>query len=80
MITVSPNGRGFLEGSFIDRYGAECSIQKSSLAFEDCIWLGCNHETVDPQGRPCGARMHLTREMVSDIIPLLERFVETGEL
>ena len=80
MVDLSPNGRGFLVGSFIDRYGAECSIQKSSIAFEDCIWLGRNNETTDPLGQKCGARMHLTREMVADIIPLLERFVETGKL
>lgn len=74
------NDRGFLKGSFKDRYGEECSIQKSSLATEDCIWLGCRHETVDKQGRPCGARMHLTQAMVADLLPLLQHFVETGEL
>jgi len=74
------NDRGFLRGKFKDRYGEDCSIQKSSLATEDCIWLGCDHETVDKQGRPCGARMHLTREMVSDLLPLLQHFVATGDL
>lgn len=28
--------------SFEDRYGVACSLQKSSLATEDCIWLGVN--------------------------------------
>ena len=74
------NDRGFLKGTFKDRYGKPCSIQKSSLTMEDCIWLGCDHETVDAQGRPCGARMHLTREMVADLLPILEHFVSTGEL
>ena len=74
------NDRGFLKGKFKDRYGADCSIQKSSLATEDCLWLGCDHETIDDHGRPCGARMHLTRAMVADIIPILQRFVDTGEL
>jgi hypothetical protein len=74
------NDRGFLRGEFTDRYGEKCSIQKSSLATEDCIWLGCDHETVDSQGRPCGARMHLTRSMAADIVMRLERFIETGEL
>lgn len=27
---------------FTDRYGAECSVQKSSLATEDAIWVGVN--------------------------------------
>ena len=64
------NDRGFLKGKFKDRYGEDCSIQKSSLATEDCIWLGCDHET----------RMHLTQTMVADLLPLLQHFVETGEL
>lgn len=80
MIDLAPaNDRGFLRGEWLDRYGEKCSIQKSSLAGEDCIWLGCDHETVY-QGRPCGARMHLTRQMVADLLPLLQHFVETGEL
>ena len=58
----------------------DCSIQKSSLATEDCIWLGCDHETVDPKGTLCGARMHLTQSMAADLIPLLQHFVDTGEL
>ena len=32
--------RGFTLYKFTDRYGAECSVQKSSLATEECIWLG----------------------------------------
>jgi len=27
---------------FTDRNGVGCSLQKSSMAFEDCIWLGAN--------------------------------------
>lgn len=32
--------RGFAMRRFTDRYGKECSLQKSSLAFENTIWLG----------------------------------------
>ncbi len=32
--------RGFSIANFKDHYGAECSLQKSSLATEDCIWFG----------------------------------------
>ena len=32
--------RGFALGEFVDLYGDECSIQKSSLATDDAIWLG----------------------------------------
>ena len=64
------NDRGFLKGSFKDHYGEQCSIQKSSLVHPDCIWLGCEHR----------ARMHLTQQMVAYLIPLLQHFVDTGEL
>jgi len=68
--------RGFPVDRFTDRYGSECSIQKSSLAFEDCIWLG-----VDEDFKGCeGVRMHLTREMVAELLPYLNQFVKTGEL
>lgn len=32
--------RGFGLYEFVDRYDARWSIQKSSSAMEDCIWLG----------------------------------------
>ena len=32
--------RGFSIAEFTDRYGLTCSMQASSLATEDCIWLG----------------------------------------
>ena len=34
--------RGFNIYEFKDTYGAECSLQKSSSAMEDKIWLGVN--------------------------------------
>lgn len=70
--------RGFSRVDFTDRYGMACSLQDSSLATEDAIWLGCN-EGLHHQGE-CLARMHLTREMVADLLPLLQRFVETGSI
>lgn len=80
-IELKPTNRGFIRGDFKDRYGAECSIQESSLAEEYCLWLGCNHETVhDKTGQPCGSRMHLTQQMAAGLIPLLSKFVETGRL
>lgn len=80
-LDLKVTNRGFAKCAFTDRYGAQCSIQKSSLANEDCIWLGCDHETMhEATGEPCGARMHLTQEMAAALIPLIQRFVETGEL
>ena len=76
--------RGFAIKRFKDRYGCNCSIQKSSLATEDAIWFGIDAafpsaaETVS--GTIPERRMHLTQEMVAELLPLLQHFVETGEL
>jgi hypothetical protein len=72
--------RGFQLMEFRDRYDAKCSVQKSSIMGEHCIWLGCEHETFDQHGSPCGARMHVTQELAAQLIPILQHFVDTGEL
>jgi hypothetical protein len=94
MIVVK-NERGFVVGTFYDRYGTECSIQKSSLATEDAIWLGVDStkltvfeddskgkylEVEMPKNFDVSTRMHLTKEQVKELLPLLNKFVETGEL
>ena len=107
-IKVTPNARGFNLGEFTDRYGMGCSIQKSSLASEDCIWLGIDDAkpqimssdaiklglrkaTFDendngwvkfeiPKELSLATRMHLTREQVKKLLPLLNKFVETGDI
>lgn len=73
-IKWSETERGFKIGEFYDRNSMPCTIQKSSLATEDCIWLGRNGSGVDSF-----ARMHLTREQVADILPALIGFSHTGE-
>jgi hypothetical protein len=37
---IGTTSRGFSIISFTDLYGDQCSLQKSSLATEDAIWLG----------------------------------------
>jgi hypothetical protein len=71
-ITWDKTNRGFVIGEFTDRYNKTCSIQKSSLAFEDCIWLG--------QADLPPVRMHLTREMAAVLSDVLRKFADTGEL
>lgn len=39
--------RGFDISEFIDRYDTKCTLQKSSLATEDCIWIGI--DKAEPQ-------------------------------
>jgi hypothetical protein len=40
MIEWKKSSRGFAFGEFHDMDGNRCSIQESSLATDDCIWLG----------------------------------------
>lgn len=101
---IKKTQRGFDYAQFKDRYGAKCSLQKSSLASEDCIWLGV--DDADPKimnsdavrlGFPSDGvtgwtsfdvppeislttRMHLTQEMVAELLPTLQKFAKTGEL
>lgn len=94
--------RGFDLQKFTDKYGESCSLQKSSLATEDCIWLGIDEPKVQalakelhperaaeltgwlsvplPASAEVSGRMHLTQEMVKELLPYLQKFAETGEL
>lgn len=40
MIKWEKTKRGFMIGTFADTYGHSCSLQVSSLATDNCIWLG----------------------------------------
>jgi hypothetical protein len=101
-ITKTP--RGFAIVQFNDIYDVECSIQKSSLATDDAIWIGVDDacpkimasqakrfgvDTNEECGYvsfpiPCEVllttRMHLNRDAVARLLPILQRFVETGNL
>jgi hypothetical protein len=94
--------RGFDRFTFTDQYDKACHLQKSSLATEDCVWLGLDKaepmiqkSQILPNGAgvetiwekyPLSDRvhistaMHLTREQVKALLPVLQKFVETGEL
>ncbi len=76
--------RGFEICEFEDRYGQKCSLQKSSLATEDAIWLGVSN-TGPHMGSSANqdvehGRMHLTKAQVKKLIPHLVKFAETGVL
>lgn len=103
-LKIEKTGRGFAIANFRDSKGVQCSIQKSSLATADAIWLGVddadprvlasvagviNPDTGDmtgwvqhpfPDGVVFTTRMHLTRDGVKKLLPLLRRFVKTGDL
>ena len=88
MINWETTHRGFSVGRFKDRYDKAASIQRSSIAFEDCLWLGCDDPTVILNNMPTTlpdnykilARMHLNRELAADLWPVLKAFAETGML
>ena len=42
--TITP--RGFAIYDFKDDYDMQCSLQKSSRAFQNCIWLGINEPKI----------------------------------
>lgn len=70
--------RGFSFVEFTDLYGAECSLQKSSLATEDAIWFGVD---INGSGENLHrGRMHLSRVQVAELLPLLQHFADTGKL
>ena len=107
-IKIKKNKRNFDVATFTDHYGSVCSIQKSSLADKDCIWVGVDNadpkimssdairmglrqRTFDendngwvkfeiPKEVLLHTKMHLTRKQVKELLPLLQKFAETGEL
>jgi len=108
MINKGKTIRGFVYNKFTDRNNIPCSIQKSSIATENCIWLGVDNvqpkilaqdaiklglkerenndndwgwiEYKVPKEVLFNDRMHLTQDMVKELLPLLQKFAETGEL
>ena len=99
-----PTERGFYRYTFDDANMQACSLQKSSLAYVDAIWLGPNDADPKIMASQAGrfgvntaqttgwipypvpdevmmtTRMHLTREQVAELLPMLQHFVDTGEL
>jgi len=79
-LIINKTGRGFRRSDFSDLYGAQASIQESSLATEHALWLGLNEGVHHHVTGDCMARMHLSRELAAALLPLLQHFVDTGEL
>lgn len=92
----TPTNRGFARVEFRDRDGEPASLQKSSVATENLIWLGVNEPRVKRfyphTSKPwreldlSGAehvgnqRLHLSQDNVAELLPYLVEFVRTGEL
>lgn len=68
--------RGFSIIRFEDIYGAKCSLQKSSSAMVDAVWLG---PSITADGAD-NQRMQLSRDQVKNLLPFLRNFVKTGDI
>lgn len=78
--------------NFIDKYNSFCSLRKSTVISDNCIWLGINKpypkilindkwENYDiEENIIINTRMLLTQKMVEDLIPYLQNFVSTGNI
>lgn len=87
--------RGFVLVEFKDSNSVACSLQESSAASGECVWLGCddlNPLEFVPHGEPswrpiqmpetfvANTRMHLNREQAAWLVEELQHFVETGRV
>jgi len=78
MFYFKATNKGHLVGRFLDRFGAECSVQESSYPDEPCIWVGVE---VDSGGEGVSnGRMHLNRQGAEELIEVLRYFVNESEL
>ena len=65
--SLSDRGFGYIR--FRDRYWQVCRISESSLATEECVWVGEDDHCI-----------HLTREQAGDVAALLAHFSMYGNL
>jgi len=70
MIRWDITDRGFKIGTFFDHNRHICAVIESSLATEECIWIGRKAEDM----------MHLTREQAGKLALALSYFSEHGKL
>lgn len=71
VMKLYPTARGHRCAPFTDADHAECSLVESATPAH--VWLGSFSPWQEKQ-------MHLSRAHVLALLPLLERFVATGEL
>lgn len=85
--------RGFGIIKFTDFYDYGCSLQQSSLATEEAIWLGVDDVNPQilvagqgwtkipmPEGYLAHSRMHLNRKQVQQLVVELNKWLDTGEV
>lgn len=63
--------RGFTVYSFTDLHEWRCILQEGGLADKPHIWLGISR---------ADQRLRLSQDLVRALLPILQRFADTGEL
>ncbi len=72
MMFKGETNRGFTNLEFKDYYGVECSIQQSSLATDDAIWIGvddANPQIMASQAKEAGVETTETTGWVKYPVP-----------
>ena len=72
--------RGFSYLEFADDYSQECTMQISSNAERECIWLGVSNTGPRMDNKDVNNRMHLTRVQARRLAKKLLKFADTGEV
>ena len=72
--------RGFEYIDFIDRYGAKCSLQQSSLAEfvkpgTSAIWLGVERNLNNIE---VNERMHIDLKQAKALVKVLNKWIKNG--
>lgn len=78
MIDLKPSPKGLIVGTFTDYDGRGCVVQESSSSVDSCLWLGVDwglHGDPSSEGR-----MHITKSLALELIPILRHFARTGTL
>lgn len=77
MFKLGFTGRGFGLLEFTDTNRQLGTLQLSSSAMEEKIWLGVS---ADSDGKPVNDRLHLNREQARDLAYALMYFASTGDV
>lgn len=92
MAKIKKTARGFNYTDFKDFNGVPCSMQASSVATDNCIWLGADDiglkqfkngywgDVDTNENYIANNRMHLSQDQVKKLLPLLTHFALTGEV
>ena len=74
MAEINKTNRGFRFTEWEKKDGSKFVIQKSSLAFKDCVWFRID------LGHGATATIEMTQPEIQEMIPILQWFVKHGDV